>query len=379
MGERLPVTPALVRWARERAGFSFEEATRRFPKIQEWENGVVAPTYAQLEALADTFKVPVAVFFFPEPPKVPRIEETFRTLPEVAFDLLPPRIKLLLRKAKALQLALSELNDGTNPADRLITRDLRFHPTVEVEVMATQVRIYLGVSVEEQISWTTTEAALEAWRQRFADVGVYVFKDQFRMAGFSGFCLTDEEFPIIYLNNTSAKARQIFTLFHELAHLLFHTSGIDVEQDDYIERLVGDSRRIEVLCNRFAGEFLVPREALAEALRGIRIAPTSVADLSRRFKVSQLVIWRRLRDTNRISHAMYEDAHQRALAEERQPRDRGGDYYNNQLAYLGRPYVGLALSRYYQNKITEEQLADYLNITPKNIAPLEERFLRGAA
>jgi Zn-dependent peptidase ImmA (M78 family) len=199
------------------------------------------------------------------------------------------------------------------------------------------------------------------------------------MAGFSGFCLTDEEFPIIYVNNTSAKARQIFTLFHELAHLLFHTSGIDVEQDDYIERLVGDSRRIEVLCNRFAGEFLVPREALAEALRGIRIAPTSVADLSRRFKVSQLVIWRRLRDTNRISHAMYEDAHQRALAEERQPRDRGGDYYNNQLAYLGRPYVGLALSRYYQNKITEEQLADYLNIKPKNIAPLEERFLRGAA
>lgn len=380
MGERLPVTPALVRWARERAGFSLEEATRRFPKIQEWEKGVVAPTYAQLEALAGTFKVPVAVFFFPEPPKVPRVEETFRTLPEAAFDLLPPRIKLLLRKAKALQLALFELNDGTNPAARLITRDLRFSPTVEIEVMATEVRSYLGVSVEEQTSWTTTEVALEAWRQRFADVGVYVFKDQFRIADFAGFCLTDEEFPIIYVNNTSAKTRQIFTLFHELAHLLFHTSGIDVEQDDYIESLVGDSRRIEVLCNRFAGEFLVPREALAEALRGIRISPTSVADLSRQFKVSQLVIWRRLRDTYRISRAMYEHAHQRALAEERRrPRDRGGDYYNNQLAYLGRPYVGLALSRYYQNKITEEQLADYLNIKPKNIAPLEERFLRGAA
>lgn len=286
----------------------------------------------------------------------------------------------MLRKAKALQLALFELNDGTNPAARLITRDLRFSPTVEIEVMATEVRSYLGVSVEEQTSWTTTEVALEAWRQRFADVGVYVFKDQFRIADFAGFCLTDEEFPIIYVNNTSAKTRQIFTLFHELAHLLFHTSGIDVEQDDYIESLVGDSRRIEVLCNRFAGEFLVPREALAEALRGIRISPTSVADLSRQFKVSQLVIWRRLRDTYRISRAMYEHAHQRALAEERRrPRDRGGDYYNNQLAYLGRPYVGLALSRYHRNKITEEQLADYLNIKPKNIAPLEERFLRGAA
>nr|PZN78599.1 MAG: hypothetical protein DIU57_15645 [Pseudomonadota bacterium] len=259
---------------------------------------------------------------------------------------------LLLRKAKALQLALSELNDGTNHADRLITQDLRFHPTVKIEAMATQVRSYLGVSVEQQTSWTTTEAAFEAWRQKFVEVGIHVFKDQFRMDGFAGFCLTDEEFPIIYVNNTSAKARQIFTLFHELAHLLFHTSGIDVEQDDYIESLVGNSRRIEVLCNRFAGEFLVPREALAEALRGIRITPTSVAELSRQFKVSQLVIWRRLRDTNRISQGMYEEAHQRALAEERrQPRDRGGDYYNNQLAYLGRPYVSLALSKYHQSKL----------------------------
>lgn len=380
MGERLPVTPALVRWARERAGFSLDEAARRFPRIQEWETGVVAPTYAQLEALAETFKVPVAVFFFPEPPEVPRIEETFRTLPELTFVLLPPRIKLLLRKAKALQLALFELNGDTNPAARIITRDLRFNPTVEIEEMATEVRRYIGISVEEQTSWATIEVALDTWRQRFADVGIYVFKDQFRVEGFAGFCLTDEEFPIIYVNNTSAKSRQIFTLFHELAHLLFHTSGIDVEQDDYIDNLVGDSRRIEVLCNRFAGEFLVPREALAEALHGIQISPSSVADLSRQFKVSQLVIWRRLRDTNRISRSMYEEAHQRALAEDlRQARDRGGDYYNNQLAYLGRPFVSLALSRYYQNKITEEQLADYLNIKPKNIAPLEERFLRGAA
>jgi hypothetical protein len=53
-------------------------------------------------------------------------------------------------------------------------------------------------------------------------------------------------------------------------------------------------------------------------------------------------------------------------------------YYNTQLAYLGRPFVAMALKRYHQQGITEEQLADYLNVKPRNLATLEERFLRGA-
>src|SRR3546814_17029352 len=64
----------------------------------------------------------------------------------------------------------------------------------------------------------------------------------FRTDDFSGFCLYDEEFPIIYVNNSSAKTRQIFTYFHELAHLVFHTSGIAKVRDRYIERLAGDSK-----------------------------------------------------------------------------------------------------------------------------------------
>ena len=73
--------------------------------------------------MADVFKLPIAVFFFPEPPKVPAIAETFRTLPEVEFERLPSAIRLLLRKAKALQLNLAEITGGQNPARRLITRD----------------------------------------------------------------------------------------------------------------------------------------------------------------------------------------------------------------------------------------------------------------
>lgn len=66
-------------------------------------------------------------------------------------------MRLLLRKAKSLQISLDELNRGRNPAERLITRDLSFESTVDVANMADAVRDYLGVSVEEQQAWRDGE------------------------------------------------------------------------------------------------------------------------------------------------------------------------------------------------------------------------------
>jgi transcriptional regulator with XRE-family HTH domain len=201
--------------------------------LPQWEAGESAPTYPQLEQLADTLKVPIAVFFFPEPPNVPSINETFRTLPEAELDKLPSRIRLLMRKAKAMQLNLIELTQGRNPAERLITRDLQFEPRVNIADMTTAVREYIGVSLEQQRGWRDDEAALKEWRSALQRVGIFVFKDAFRVNDLSGFCLYDDEFPIIYVNNSSTKTRQIFTYFHELAHLIFHTSGIDKVRDRY--------------------------------------------------------------------------------------------------------------------------------------------------
>ena len=75
--------------------------------------------------------------------------------------------------------------------------------------------------------WRKDDTALTAWRSAFYRVGVTVFKDAFGADEFCGFSLYDEEFPVIYVNNSNAKTRQTFTLFHELAHLLQSTSGVD--------------------------------------------------------------------------------------------------------------------------------------------------------
>lgn len=156
---------------------------------------------------------------------MPAINETFRTLPEAELERLPSRGRMLMRKAKAMQINLAELTQGRNAAERLITRDLQFAPNVNIAEMAATVRDYIGVTVQQQ-AWRGDDAAVKEWRAALLNVDVFVFNDAFRVDDFSGFCLYDDEFPVIYVNNSSTKTRQIFTYSHELAHLIFHTSGI---------------------------------------------------------------------------------------------------------------------------------------------------------
>jgi Zn-dependent peptidase ImmA (M78 family) len=374
--EQIPVTPALVTWARERAGFSVEEASETFKKIEAWERGEASPTYPQLEQLADKFKLPIAVFFFPEPPELPPIRESFRTLPDVTFAQLPSRVQHLLRKAKALQLNLSELYNGQNPATRRIVEELTFPTNANVSEMASNVRAYLGLSLEEQFAFESIDEALKAWRRVLLNVGVFVFKDAFRVPDFSGFCLYDDLFPLIYVNNTSAKTRQIFTLAHELAHLLFHTSGIDKPSNDYLPDLSPETRQLEILCNRFAATLLVPDAALTAALGALEPNEATATLIAERFSVSREVIFRKFLDRGLIDEGVYREAAAR-WAEQGGERESGGNPYWTKISYLGREYISRALSEYQRNRISEQQLANYLDWKPRYLATLQDYFYRG--
>lgn len=370
----LPVNPAVITWARDRSGFSLEDASRHFKKISAWETGDSRPTYPQLEQMAEKFKCPVAVFFFPAPPELPDVEKSFRTVSHQEFEQMPRTVRAFLRRGQAMQVNLSELNDGRNPSKRLITRDLKYETTVSLDEVAAAVRGYLGITLEQQIGWKTVEQALEEWRKAFADVGIFVFKDAFHADGYFGFCLYDEEFPIVYVNNSSAKTRQIFTLFHELGHLLFHTSGIDVLNDNYVKNLKDDDQRIEIICNGLANKILVPDGAFDKVISGQRVGRELAGRLADYFCVSREVIYRKLLDRDLISGDEYSEAVKVWSAPVKKSEGSSGNFYNTHFSYLGMPYIDLAFRRYYQRRFDEVQLAEYLNIKPKNLATFEAKF-----
>ncbi len=248
------INPAIIKWARERSGYTLEEVADSLNKdaetISNWESGSSAPTYAQLEKLADKFKRPVALFFFPEVPEEPDLVNQL-ALRSSEIEELSPNIRLLLRHAAVRQVSLMELNMGVNPVETRIFRDLHAQLDDSVAELANQARKYLEISVETQASWSNPKEALEIWRDRIQDKGIFVFKDAFQDDFVDGFSLVHDQFPVIYLNNSRPHVRQIFSLFHELAHLLLGENGIT-------RGVKIGGEKIERFCNRFAAEFLVP-------------------------------------------------------------------------------------------------------------------------
>ncbi|MGH9834443.1 MAG: ImmA/IrrE family metallo-endopeptidase [Blastocatellia bacterium] len=387
-GKVVGIEPAILKWARESQGYSIEDVAlhlkRDRAEIVAWETGDAAPTYAQLENLAyKLYKRPLAVFFLPRPPAEPSLKQKFRTLPEFEMDNLAADTRYKLRLAQALQLSLRELNEGYNPSERKIFRDVSLTVSTALREQAAQVRGYLGISIQTQTAWQSNEEALKAWRNAVEEAGVYVFKHAFKQQAISGFCLLDAEFPVIFINNSTSKTRQVFSLFHELGHLLLHVNGISKFDPSYIDDLPQNEKRIEQRCNAFAAELLMPSVDFDRQIQAVaRVTDEAIRNLASRYRVSREVVLRRLLEKRLVAKKFYQAKVKEWAAEsERKKVESSGNYYATQAAYLGERYLQLVFSKYYQGKLSLEQVADYLGVKTKSVAGLENLALRqgGAA
>ena len=398
-------TPSVLKWARETAGYSVEEVAAKLAHrgeitasmVEEWEReGGLQSTYAQLESLAKLYRRPVVLFFLPEPPVEEPLKTRLKSLPKEYVDELPPIVRFLVREATIRQSYLAEIYDGNAPEEYQ-----RFKSDVEelkdaIEKrdsysVAAYIRNSLGVSLEEQWGWKTYDEALRRWREAVEDKGIWVFKEAFRNDRHSAFSLSDEKFPIIYLNNSMSKGRQIFALFHELGHLLLDKGGV-VLREDISEEFQGQYQKDEGFCNSFAGELLVPNEHFPESgfcipdreemLQEPGAVITDDEEMSKwanRYKVSRTVVLRRWRDLGLVSKDFYSTSvtrlyseYESRLRQQRSPGG-GGNYYSTQVAYLGEKYLKRAFQKYYDHKISKYRLGNYLGIKPTLLSRLEER------
>jgi Zn-dependent peptidase ImmA (M78 family)/transcriptional regulator with XRE-family HTH domain len=379
------VNPAILTWARKRSGQTVEQVAAALGKdsavIASWESGEAAPTYVQLEKLAYAiFRRPLALFFFPAPPDEPDPHQSFRTLPEFEIDELSAEVRFKIRQAHAMQLSFAELADRTSPAPRQMLHDLRAVGKPSPAALASAVRDYLNLDVATQRGWRSNEHALRAWRTAVEGAGVFVFKDSFKQKDVSGFSLYDNDFPIVYINNSTAKTRQMFTLFHEIGHLLTHTGGVTKRDDSYIDGLHGHSRDVEVFCNRFAADVLVPEAALAT--EDLTVSDANVAQLARHYRVSREVILRRFLERGLVSETYYR-ARLKQWASDYFDKagddsESGGNYYSTQASYLSDTFARLAFRSYYQGNISLDELARHLNLKMSSVSGLEQALLQKA-
>jgi len=307
---RVTVKPELIEWARERAGLELEDLTARFRKLPEWESGDTRPTLKQVEAFAKAVHVPVGFLFLAEPPEEALPISDFRTFDGQGVRHPSPD---LLDTIYACQERQSWYRDFIRTSG-LSAPDFvgSIKANTRSEVAAARMRGDLNFDLAARRKCRTPSKAFRLLVDRAEDAGILVMvsgivgsntrrkldPDEFR-----SFALADTQAPVVFINNTDTKAAQIFTLIHELAHVWLGISALSNVGDIPRSRLDGQ----EAWCSAVAAEFLVPLTDLKAELRD-EMPLESVSRLAQTFKVSKLVILRRLLDAKRLDRKSFDAA-----------------------------------------------------------------------
>jgi Zn-dependent peptidase ImmA (M78 family) len=302
---RVDVKPDLFLWACERAGRSIDELARQksFSKLPVWVSGDEHPTLKQLEKFANATHTPFGYFFLPKPPEESVPIPDLRTVGNQYIgnpspDLLDTMYICQQRQEWYRDFARSM---GEKP--------LSFVGSVSLESDAGEaagnIRQALAFNLEERRRMPTWTEALRRFIQRADSFGVMVMvsgivgsntRRPLNPQEFRGFALSDSLAPLVFINGKDTKAAQMFTLAHELAHIwLGETALSDVGP------VTMPSNKVEVWCNHVAAELLVPLSALREAYEGKKSLREELDRLARWFKVSTLVILRRLHDAGKLT------------------------------------------------------------------------------
>lgn len=297
------INPNLITWARERARLSGDALSKRFPKIEEWESGRLQPTLRQLEDFATAVHVPIGYLFLPEPFEESLPVTDFRTIADREISKPSPNLLDTLYLCQERQTWYREYIQ-MHRLD-LVTFVSSAKLTDSPSEIARRIETLLQVSVSDRRTFSSWTDALRTFIQKVEGTGVLVMASSIvgsnshrhlDVEEFRGFALADKAAPLIFLNTSDSKAAQMFSLFHELAHLYLGESGIS-------NTGVGQfsEKEIERWCNAVAAEFLMPMEmVLAEFRKDVAI-PEEIQRLAKIFKVSSLVALRRLYDAKKIN------------------------------------------------------------------------------
>jgi len=388
----VPKFDALVlKWAREKRfgpkiealrenwAESWEDMTPEM--IVKWENGAAEPTFGQVKALARIYKRPLAVFFLDGPPPEKGAPPDLRTIGSRDNKFLSPDALLAIRKARRIQEASAVLSEELH--ETIAFKYPRFSLSEDPSTLANKVRLDLAIRFREQAAFKTYEDFFEDLRNKFEHTGIITLKsglhDSFPTEDCRAFSFTDQQPYVILVNNKDAEGAKNFSLAHEFAHILLRESGICNNFNVYNGRH-NAINRVEVFCNQFAANFLVPSDELLQhpAMRGkINIVRDELDDLAERlalaFKVSRVVILRRFLALGRISPGTYE-AKVKAWDSESHPRRKGRGRFSlkTTLAKSGRAFSSLVLDSYRQKKISYSAVSDYLGVKTKHLPKLEK-------
>ena len=315
----------------------------KFPKLGEWEAGETYPTLKQAEKFAHAMHVPLGYLFMQEPPDESLPIQDFRTIAGRPVQRPSPNLLDMLYMAQERQawyrdFALMTHESKVGFVDSLTNR------TPVTEAAETMAKV-LSFNLEDRATCPTWENALRQFIEQAERIGVLVMVSGVVLSNtrrpldveeFRGFALADAYAPLVFINGADTRAGQMFTLAHELAHLWLGVSALSNVTSASING--HRHRREEVWCNAVAAELLAPLAVVRANLQPGEAPNDRLQRLARHFKVSTLVILRRLLDAEVLERdefdVAWENERNRLLEHTRKKRGKasGGNFYHTTLA-----------------------------------------------
>jgi len=350
MAERIRVSikGELLVWARVRSGLTDRELIRKFPDLVKWENEEKKPTLNQLERFADKTHTPLGYLFLEHPPEERLPIPLFRTpknepISRPSPDLLET-VETMQRRQEWMRDYLIEEKEDVLPFVGSVNIN------TDVTTVTESMRKVLGFNTNWAQQYTWWAQASVALREAVDNAGILVARNgvvgnnnwrKLNVEEFRGFVLADQYAPFVFINGADYEGAQLFTIAHELAHVwlgrdsAFNLLNLQPFDDEG-----------EKFCDMVAAEFLVPQDELRTAWPEADQSDDPFAFLSRRFKVSSIVVARRALDLGFISrdrffefYKQYKDNLEERLEKRKKSKKKGGNFYDTQNVRIGKRFA----------------------------------------
>lgn len=351
--------------------------TQKYPKIKEWQKDESQPTLKQLAYIAHYFHVPFGYFFLDKLPEVKYPIPHYRNGAKGTFrpsdDLLETISIIEGRQRWAIDLRKEFMTEL--PFVGSITLN------TSIKSAAQKVRNLLNVSVHwsESDLITDWESAFKFLKNAVEDAGIFVSVNgvvnnenlrKLKVDEFRGFVLQDKYAPFIFINNNDFVTGKIFTIIHEVVHILLGKSASFENRE-----LIPANSDIERFCDAVTAEFLVPESLLNDQIERVGI---NFQLLAREFRVSRMVIARRLYDLGQITKPQFTEAYNsfKSTNSEKKITDSdGGNFYYTTQYRLGKSFFNLIYSAVKQNKILYRDAFRITSLTPKTFDKYINKFI----
>lgn len=376
------VTPRLVRWARQRyytdLNVAAEDIGVPAEKLAAWESGEARPSFPQALKLAHRLNVPFGYLYLERPPEeglpLPDLRTVWGAQPERPSPEFLDVLYDALRKQEWFKQELTA--EGTEPLPFVG----RFNGAAPTQV-AADIRTTLAINAAFRQQARSWEEFLTRFVQQAEAARIMVLRSSYagsntrrhlNVTEFRGFAISDRVAPLVFVNSADAKAAQIFTLAHELAHLWVGQSGIS--NPDYLAQTGTQRHEIDRHCDAIAAEVLVPAVDIRQAWEDNETLDQNLEVLVRRYRVSRLVVLRRARDIGKVAEAAYREKFE-ALLEESAERRRGGTFYPTFIARNSAIFTTTLVTAQAEGRVSPKEAATLLNVHIATLPNIERQMM----